>query len=211
MSLGLISQAVALFALTNIDDIIVLAVFFGQATGRSGSLRVVLGQYIGFGGILAASIAGALGAALLPEAALPYLGLLPLVLGLRAARGGWHDRRRTKAAKPDPRAHEDQRNQGEMGPHRQPNAMSMAAVTFANGGDNIGVYVPVFATRGAASIVIFTVAFLLLVTLWCAAGWFVASRPIAARALSRWGDAVLPIVLITIGLIILIEGRAFGL
>ena len=34
MSLGLIGQAVALFALTNIDDIIVLSVFFGQSSGR---------------------------------------------------------------------------------------------------------------------------------------------------------------------------------
>jgi hypothetical protein len=61
MNPGLIGQAIALFALTNIDDIIVLAVFFGQATSRSGRLRVVLGQYIGFAGILLAAVVGTLG------------------------------------------------------------------------------------------------------------------------------------------------------
>lgn len=44
MSIGLAGQAVGLFAETNIDDIVILALFFGQATGRSGALRVVVGQ-----------------------------------------------------------------------------------------------------------------------------------------------------------------------
>jgi len=45
---------------------------------------------------------------------------------------------------------------------------------------------------------------------WCAAGWLLATRPLIARALSRWGHLVLPVVLIAIGLVILIEGGAFG-
>lgn len=73
MSIAVIGQAVGLFAVTNIDDIVVLAVLFGQAMGRSSALRVVLGHYLGFGAILAASILGALGAGLLPETAIPYL------------------------------------------------------------------------------------------------------------------------------------------
>jgi hypothetical protein len=67
VSLGLIGQAVGLFAVTNIDDIVVLALFFGQAAGRSGTVRVVLGQYLGFAAILAVAVAGALGVGLLPE------------------------------------------------------------------------------------------------------------------------------------------------
>jgi cadmium resistance protein CadD (predicted permease) len=52
---------------------------------------------------------------------------------------------------------------------------------------------------------------LVLVAVWCAAGGFFATRPIVARGLSRWGHIVLPVVLIGIGLVILVEGRAFGL
>jgi cadmium resistance protein CadD (predicted permease) len=88
--------------------------------------------------------------------------------------------------------------------------LSVAAVTFANGGDNIGVYVPVFATAGTGGLVVFAVVFLTLVALWCVAGRFFASRPVVARALSRWGHILLPVVLIGIGLLILIEGGAFG-
>lgn len=58
VSIRLIGQAIGLFAVTNIDDIVILALFFGQATARSGALRVVAGQYLGFTAILAAAIVG---------------------------------------------------------------------------------------------------------------------------------------------------------
>ncbi|MET8088141.1 cadmium resistance transporter [Micromonospora sp. NPDC005237] len=87
----------------------------------------------------------------------------------------------------------------------------MAAVTLANGGDNIGVYVPVFATAGVGGMSVYVIVFLLLVAVWVAAGRFFATRPIIAKALSRWGHILLPVVLIGIGLLILIEGGAFGL
>ena len=79
-----------MFAVTNIDDILILALFFGQGAGHRGAAaRVVLGQYLGFAAILVASVIGALGAGLLPRSAIPYLGLLPLVLGIRAAWRAW--------------------------------------------------------------------------------------------------------------------------
>jgi cadmium resistance protein CadD (predicted permease) len=194
----LVGRAAGMFAVTNVDDIVILALFFGRATGQRGAAaRVVVGQYLGFAGILAASIVGALGAALLPDTMIPYLGLLPLLLGLRAAWRVWRDRQATDE---EPTA-----------VAKGPAVLAVAAVTFANGGDNIGVYVPVFATAGAGGLVVFAVVFLVLVAVWCAGGRFFATRPIIARALSRWGDIVLPVVLIGIGLLILIEGGAFGL
>ncbi|MFD1146089.1 cadmium resistance transporter [Saccharothrix hoggarensis] len=73
-------------------------------------------------------------------------------------------------------------------------------MTFANGGDNIGVYVPVFATTGITGYVI---VFLVLVAVWCAAGHFFATRPAIAPTLTRWGHVLLPVVLIGIGVAIL--------
>ncbi|HEY8686564.1 MAG TPA: hypothetical protein VIO57_13245 [Chloroflexota bacterium] len=56
-----------MFAVTNIDDVVVLSLFFGQAEGRRrGSVRVVVGQHAGFG-LIHASVVGALGADLLPD------------------------------------------------------------------------------------------------------------------------------------------------
>ncbi|MGO4757001.1 cadmium resistance transporter, partial [Streptomyces sp. 2MCAF27] len=92
-----------------------------------------------------------------------------------------------------------------------PKVLEVAAVTFANGGDNIGVYVPVLATVGVGGMSVYAVVFLILVAVWCLAGRYFATRPVIANALSRWGHILLPLVLIAIGLLILIEGGAFGL
>ncbi|MEU1164228.1 cadmium resistance transporter [Streptomyces sp. NPDC005921] len=198
MTLGIIGQAAGLFAVTNIDDILILSLFFAQGAGHHGSARrIVLGQYLGFAAILAVAVAAAFGATFLPEAAIPYLGLLPLALGLKAAWQAWKHR-----------DGEDDEQEEKAG---GPGTLEVAAVTFANGGDNIGVYVPVFATAGVGGMGVYAVVFLILVAVWCFAGRYFATRPVIAKALSRWGHILLPLVLIAIGLLILIEGGAFGL
>ncbi|MFC9427602.1 cadmium resistance transporter [Streptomyces sp. NPDC056987] len=199
MDLGMIGQAAGLFAVTNIDDILILSLFFAQGAGHPGSARrIVLGQYLGFAAILAVAAVAAFGATFLPEAAIPYLGLLPLALGLKAAWQAWKQR--------------SEENDEEKSPSGGgPGTLAVAAVTFANGGDNIGVYVPVFATAGVGGMSVYAIVFLVLVAVWCFAGRFFATRPVIAEALSRWGHILLPLVLIAIGLLILVEGGAFGL
>ncbi|XVV06681.1 cadmium resistance transporter [Actinosynnema sp. CA-248983] len=200
MDLGLLGRAVGMFAVTNIDDILILALFFGQAAaaGRAGAARVVAGQYLGFAAILVAAVVGALGAGLLPESAIPYLGLLPLLLGVRAGWTAWRER------------HADADDGEQPGRTGGPGVVGVAAVTLANGGDNIGVYVPVFAVSGTGGMTVYVAVFLIGVAVWCVAGRFLATRPVVAEALSRWGHVLLPVVLIGIGALILIEGGAFG-
>ncbi|MEU7835931.1 cadmium resistance transporter [Nonomuraea sp. NPDC049129] len=200
MNVGIIGQAAGLFAVTNIDDIVILALFFAQGAGHRGATsRIILGQYLGFAAILVVAIAAAFGATFLPEPVIPYLGLLPLALGLKAGRQAWRD-------------HVNGEDAGnEQAATGGPKALEVAAVTFANGGDNIGVYVPVFATAGIGGMSVYAVVFLVLVAVWCLAGRFFATRPVIAKALSRWGHILLPIVLIGIGLLILVQGGAFGL
>ncbi|ANN21466.1 cadmium transporter [Amycolatopsis orientalis] len=175
-----------MFAVTNVDDLVLLALFFGRAAGRGGAARVVAGQYLGFAGILAVSLAGAFGAGLLPDAVLPWLGVVPLLLGLRAAWRVWRERG----------TDDEEREVG-------PGVLAVAGVTFANGGDNIGVYVPVFANTGTGELIVYAAVFLALVAVWCAAGRYFAGRPVIARALARWGHLLLPVVLVGIGVLIL--------
>jgi cadmium resistance protein CadD (predicted permease) len=184
---GLIGQAAGMFAVTNVDDLVLLALFFA----RGAAARVVVGQYFGFGVLLVVSVVGALGAGLLPERVLPWLGLVPLLLGLRAAWQAWRARRA--------RAEEDGAD-----PVPGPSVLAVATVTVANGGDNLGVYVPVFTVAGSGGLVTYVVVFLVLVGVWCAAGRFLATRPVVARTLARWGHVVLPAVLVAVGVLILL-------
>jgi cadmium resistance protein CadD (predicted permease) len=198
VQLSTVGQAVGMFAVTNVDDIILLALFFGQATGRRQAQRVVAGQYLGFAAILVVSVAGAVGASLLPESAIAYLGLIPLGLGVRAGWVAWADRRDRHGGA------------AQAAPLTSPGALSVAAITFANGGDNLGVYIPVFATTDVGGMLTYCVVFLVMVGVWCGLGRYLATRRPVAEALARWGHIVLPVVLVGIGLAILVEGGAFG-
>src|SRR5215813_8191375 len=95
MTAGVIAQAAGLFAVTNFDDIVVLSLFFAEGAGQHGAARrVVAGQYLAFTAILAVSLSVAYGASFLPKEALPYLGLLPIGIGLWDAWKVWKNRKR---------------------------------------------------------------------------------------------------------------------
>jgi cadmium resistance protein CadD (predicted permease) len=99
----------------------------------------------------------------------------------------------------------------QAGQQYKPSAVQIAAVTFANGSDNIVAYTPVLTEAGAGRIAVYAVVFLILVGVWCAAGRFFATRPAVAGFLGRWGDILHPLVLVALGLYILVAGGAFGL
>ncbi len=200
MILSSVLQAIGLFIATNIDDIIVLSLFFARGAGRRGTTaRILVGQYLGFAGILGASVLVTLGAgAFLPPEVIPYFGLIPLGLGLWAAWQAW----RNRGADDDDEAKVEGKKVG---------VWTVAGVTFANGGDNIGVYVPVFLSVGPAAAVAYCIVFLALVAALVGLGKFVATRRPIAELLERWEHILFPIVLIGLGIFILVSGGAFGL
>ncbi|MGO0577690.1 cadmium resistance transporter [Ornithinimicrobium panacihumi] len=198
--LASILQAIGLFLATNIDDIIVLSLFYARGAGLPGTTRkILIGQYLGFGAILLAAVLVSLGArSFLPAGALPYFGLIPLLLGLYAAWTAWRNG--------DEDEDEDEKLTG-----KEISALTVAAITFANGGDNIGVYVPVFASVSTTALVAYCIVFLALVPVLVLAAKFVATRQAIAEVLERWEHILFPIVLIGLGVFILVEGGAFGL
>src|SRR5690625_1779418 len=129
-------QAMGLFAATNIDDIIVLSLFFARGAGQRGTTaRILAGQYLGFAGILGAAVLVTIGAgAFLPSAAIPYFGLIPLGLGLWAAWQAWRG---------------DDDDEAKVA-GKKVGVWTVAGVTLANGGDNIGVYTPCLPQRGTS-------------------------------------------------------------
>ena len=63
MILAAVLQAIGLFIATNIDDIIVLSLFFARGAGQRGTTtRILVGQYVGFACILGAAVLVTIGA-----------------------------------------------------------------------------------------------------------------------------------------------------
>ena len=190
-----IGVAVVVFASTNVDDVFLLAAFFADPQLRARS--VVAGQFVGIGLLVAASAAAAWASLAVPPGYPALLGVVPLVLGLVKLWGLRDDRDATELP-------EAANVRPERGLHSQ--ALAVAAVTVANGGDNLGVYVPLFA-REPALIPLYAIVFGAMTALWCAAGRRVVAHPTLGAGLRRYGHVVLPVVLIAVGLWILADAR----
>jgi len=170
------------FLLTAIDDLLVLAAFFADRAIRPRD--VVIGQYAGITALLAASALAMLFRLVVPDHVVGLLGLAPLALGVREAVEVVRERR-DGAPAPDVR-------------HR-PGIAGVALVTIANGGDNIAVYAPLFASSTPARVVGLAGIFLAMTGLWLGLAWFTVRNPLFGRHLARWGRWLLPPVLVLLG------------
>jgi cadmium resistance protein CadD (predicted permease) len=78
----------------------------------------------------------------------------------------------------------------------------VAAITIANGADNISVYTPLFRKAGSGTVV-YVAVFIVLVAAWLAAGAFLASRRQVVALLERGGRWLVPLVYIAIGTVLI--------
>lgn len=69
---------------TNVDDIFLLTLFFSEARTKSDAHAVVCGQYLGVIFLYFLSVLGAFGLSFLPESYIGFLGILPIILGVKA-------------------------------------------------------------------------------------------------------------------------------
>jgi cadmium resistance protein CadD (predicted permease) len=77
---------------------------------------------------------------------------------------------------------------------------------MANGGDNLSVYIPLFASDLQA-IVVYPAIFAVMTGVWCAMGHALVNNPLAGSHIRRYGRMALPFVLIELGLYILVDAR----
>jgi cadmium resistance protein CadD (predicted permease) len=99
-------------------------------------------------------------------------------------------------------------------PKQEPEATvwwAVAGVTMANGADNLGVYIPAFASQTDTKNVITGVSFLILTLVWCAVAWQLVRHPTWGSVVQHWSRKIAPFVLILIGLWIVAHHPIFGI
>jgi cadmium resistance protein CadD (predicted permease) len=183
------------FIATNIDDIFLLGAFFSDRRLRPAS--VVAGQYLGNGLLVLASALAAMLSLAIPEGWVALLGFIPLLMGIK----GLVDLR-------DDEDEQDERRQQEQAVERRTRSavIAVAAVTIANGGDNVGVYVPLFASD-VPGIAIYVLTFAVMTGAWCLAGYWLVNNAFVGEAIRRRAHVALPVVLILLGLYIVWDAR----
>ncbi len=195
-------KGITAFTATNLDDIIILMLFFSQIGSVFRRRHIVLGQYLGFALLVLASLPGFLGNALFPRPWIGLLGIVPIVIGLSQifasdAEVEAENEAATALTSPPPG----------MPGWFSPQTASVAAITVANGGDNIGIYMPLFASTDEFGLGVILSVFFGLVGVWCYGAYWLTRVGEVASLLTRYGNALVPFVLIGLGVLILVDSH----
>jgi cadmium resistance protein CadD (predicted permease) len=191
---ALVGIGVSAFIATNTDDIFVLMLFFSSP--KFHKAQVVIGQYLGIGLLIVIGALGSLLALVIPQQIIGLLGLVPISIGTL----------RLIQLRKQSSVQEHMNEQVTSKWHTHLSMLTVAAVTFSNGGDNIGIYTPLFAKYSSTSEVVFiSFIFMIMTGIWCVVAYYLVRHPLIAKRLHKIGHIIFPFVLIGLGIYILIS------
>jgi cadmium resistance transport/sequestration family protein len=215
-----IITALVSFFSTNVDDIFILMLFFSQVNKDMKVKHIVIGQFLGIGALTAISIAGALGISIIPQEYVGLLGLVPIYLGIKEyieykkeIKNNVEEEVQDAEENIQEQVVLNQKNKTLVSIRKfiRPSILKVAGVTIANGGDNIGIYIPVFSSMKLYPILITVIVFLLLTGIWCFIGFKLVEHPFVNKNIEKYKHIFVPIIFIVLGVFIIIESGTLGL
>jgi cadmium resistance protein CadD (predicted permease) len=120
------------FIATNIDDILILLVFFAQVNENFRPWQIVVGQYLGFTILVIFSLPGLFDGLILPQSWIGLLGLIPIAIGISSLVNKETEQLADGTQEITPS-------------FLTPKIYTVATITVANGSDNISIYIPLFS------------------------------------------------------------------
>ena len=192
----LVASVIA-FISTNIDDLFILTLFFGNKKIKGS--EIVAGQFLGIISLIAISLIGSLAGLFINQVYIGLLGFIPIYLGAKGVLQLFKNES------------ENKHDNSQLKVEKKNHVFTVAGVTFANGGDNIGIYIPLFATLTWASKTTMISVFLVMTFLWCLVAMYLAKHPYVSKMLDKYGHRITPFVLVLLGLYILYESDTLSL
>ncbi|KAF3890268.1 MULTISPECIES: cadmium resistance transporter [Nostocales] len=193
-----VPSGIAAFTATNLDDIVILTLLFSQVNTAFRHRHIIVGQYLGFTVLVAISLLGFFGSFVLPSVWLDVSGFIPIAVGLN----------RLVNVEEEDTDDELEIPSSQSSPIRSflsPQTYGVAAITFANGGDNIGIYMPLFASSNSATLLVTLGIFFTLVAVWCYIAYKLTHQKAIAKILMRYGNSLVPFLLIGLGVYIALD------
>ena len=192
--LQIIFSAIAVYISTSIDYLFILLIIFSQSQTKRDLRQIYLGQYLGTGILVAVSLFAAYVLNFIPQDwIIGLLGLIPIYLGIRVAMGSEEE------------AEEDEvmEKLGSRGSNRL--FWTVALITLASGGDNLGIYIPYFASISFSEIILALIVFAISIAVLCYISYQLAKISFVAETLEKYERIIVPIVFIGLGIFIMLE------
>jgi cadmium resistance transport/sequestration family protein len=200
-----ISTGAMAFSATNIDDLVILTLFFSQVNAKFRRWHIIIGQYLGFTALILASLPGFFGGLILPRPWIGLFGLVPIIIGIKSLMNREADDSEDLETEPEV----SERSLWAKFFNLQ--TYSVAAVTFTNGTDNISIYVPIFASSNWQSLLVILGVFFSLVGVLCYVAHKLTHDQALANLFTKYGNRFMPFVLIGLGTFIFLDSRSFSL
>jgi cadmium resistance protein CadD (predicted permease) len=186
-ALAVIGLVAGSFAATNVDNLALLVSWL--ISGRGNPTKILAGYTLGMLALLIVACLFGLGANLVPERYVGYLGIIPIALGLK----GLYELFRATA-------------ETEVGPAPSTNLaliFSIATTQLANGIDTVLVFGPLLADSELGVDFMMIGGFVVMVLVWFRLARFLEFQASRIAIIERYSHWISPIVLIVIGLYIM--------
>lgn len=190
-----IISAIGVYISTSIDYLIVLIILFAQLSQNKQKWHIYAGQYLGTGLLVGVSLVAAYVANFVPEAwMVGLLGLIPIYLGIRFAIVGEGEE-------------EEEEEIIERLEQSKANQLfwTVTLLTIASGGDNLGIYIPYFASLDWAQTLVALLMFAIGIIIFCELSRVLSSIPLISETIEKYKRIIVPLVFIPLGLYIMYE------
>ncbi|MBH8551395.1 cadmium resistance transporter [Nostocaceae cyanobacterium CENA357] len=196
---------ISAFVATNIDDIVILLLLFSKLNSKFRCRHIIAGQYLGFTVLIIASLPGLFGGLIIPPNWIGLLGLIPIAIGISSLIN--REEVETQEAVVTTAEYHNINTTSLLNAQ----TYSVAAITIANGSDNISVYVPLFASNDLGNFIIIIGIFFVLIALWCYLAYKFTYQAKVADILIKNGSYIFPVVLVIVGGTIILKTEALSL
>ncbi|MDN6140638.1 MAG: CadD family cadmium resistance transporter [Tetragenococcus koreensis] len=190
-----IISAIGVYISTSIDYLIILIILFAQLSQNKQKWHIYAGQYLGTGLLVGASLVSAYVVNFVPEAwMVGLLGLIPIYLGIRFAIVGEGEE-------------EEEEEIIERLEQSKANQLfwTVTLLTIASGGDNLGIYIPYFASLDWAQTLVALLVFAIGIIIFCELSRVLSSIPLISETIEKYQRIIVPLVFIPLGLYIMYE------
>jgi cadmium resistance transport/sequestration family protein len=202
----LLITSVTSFVATNLDDLMVLMLFFWRLKPNFRPRHIIFGQYLGFTLIILASSLGLLFGLLVSKQWIGLLGFVPLIIGIKQLFLSENEEEIQEVA-----IDFTSTKRRSLLTRVPSQTYHVAAVAVANGGDNIGIYVSLFANNTPWHVLIIVVIFYIMLGIWCVLAYFLITHPQIAKVVTNYGHKISPFIYIILGIYILLESKSYQL
>lgn len=190
-----IISAIGVYISTSIDYLIILIILFAQLSQNKQKWHIYAGQYLGTGLLVGASLVAAYVVNFVPEEwMVGLLGLIPIYLGIRFAIVGED-------------AEEEEEEIIERLEQSKANQLfwTVTLLTIASGGDNLGIYIPYFASLDWSQTLVALLVFVIGIIIFCEISRVLSSIPLIFETIEKYERISVPLVFILLGLYIMYE------